>query len=747
MGLNDTLKELRRATYIGKDFNTYVTEVAQFIKQQFGQQTFNDFVESDLGIMFLELVAFANSTLSFYLDLQSGESYLDTAKLRNSVVRLTRNIGFKMTGAIPATAAIQISQQLPKAFEVPIAAGTQLTSKPGLIFETIADVLFRKLENLTGTFILTKNSNIIQCFGDAIGVEVIFGPNGEAETVVKLQGDIDSAYRRVIGINTVSSPRQIIVQSPFPPSIFSTTVVFLQNDSFGAVGNVPITETVVNPGFLVSGMASGGPAFKSIGSITAILGNLLVDGQTFTLNDGFNPAKTFEFDNNSVTVPGNVPVVFNVSMTAAQVAASIFSAINAVTVGLQITASFSSVSTVGNPLTAGDVGPKTVIVHEGQTLEEIFLSTGQPNQFFRLQALPSQMMISEGTVKVFVSNVPWVETEFIAFVQEDIFEAQLASVPPLVRFGDSVSGNIPALNADVRVTYFSTNGVNGNIPSDQITGFRFALVVNFQSVPDAEIVQLDPASGGTDFFSLSKAKSLAPFVFKSLDRAVTEEDYSALSNTFTDPNAGAVGKARAIIVRSIEDDFVLLNFLNQMDGLVPNALIQNIKNYWNGAVSGSCEANIVQIGVLTIDANGRYRAPSAGLLQGLTDFLEVRKEATVDVLAFDGSVFIVPLDINIEVELTIGFTTAAVSTSVQSALREFLATLNFGDAVRLGDLYQIVEAVDGVKFSRISFVFPVDAGSGVPIPGLEPAYFDETDLIVGKLQIVEPRNLNVSFLG
>lgn len=747
MSLDDTLKELRRATYIGKDFNTYVSEVAQFIKQQFGQQTFNDFVESDLGIMFLELVAFANSTLSFYLDLQSGESYLDTAKLRNSVVRLTRNIGFKMTGAIPATAAISVSQQLPKAFDVPINAGTQLTSKPGFVFETVSDILFKKLKNLTGTFILTKNSNIIQCYGDNIGTEVLFGPNGEAETVVKLESDPDTAYRRVIALNTSSFPHQIIIQSPFPPSIFSTTVVFLQNDNSGVTGNVPITETVSNVGFIVSGMAGGGPSFKAIGSITAISGNLLVDGETFTISDGFNPPKTFEFDNNSSTLPGNIPVVFNPAMTAAQVATAILNAINSVTTGLQVTASFSSISSGPNPLIDGDVGPKTVVVREGQTLEETFLSNGQPNQFFRLQQLPDNMMISEGTVNVFVSNVQWVEVKFIDFVQADIFEAQLASVPPLVRFGDGVSGNIPAENADVRVTYFATDGVNGNVPSDQITAFRFPVVVNFQSVPDIQVTQPDPASGGEDFFSLSKAKALAPFVFKSLDRAVTEEDYTALSNTFTDINAGAVGKARAIIVRSIDDDFVLQNFLNQMNGLVPNALIQNIKNYWNGAISGSCEANIVQVGVLTIDASGRYRAPSAGLLQGLTNFLNDRKEATVDVFAFDGSSLIIPLDLNIEVELAVGFSTSAIVTSVQTALSVFLRSLNFGDPVRLGDLYQVVEGLDGVNFSRISFLFPTDPGSGVPIPGSEPAFFDETDLIVGKLQIVEPRNLNVVFIS
>ena len=116
-------------------------------------------------------------------------------------------------------------------------------------------------------------------------------------------------------------------------------------------------------------------------------------------------------------------------------------------------------------------------------------------------------------------------------------------------------------------------------------------------------------------------------------------------------------------------------------------------------------------------------------------------------LAFDGSVFIIPIDLNIEIELNTGFSTTAVATSVQSAVSTFLYSLNFGDPIHLGDLYQVVVAVDGVNFSRISFLFPVNPGSGVPIPGLEPAHYDETDLVVGKFQIVEPRNLNVVFLG
>jgi len=54
----------------------------------------------------------------------------------------------------------------------------------------------------------------------------------------------------------------------------------------------------------------------STGSVTVVTGSSMVDGETFTLNDGVNPAITFEFDSNgSVSVwdgdpSNNVPIVF-----------------------------------------------------------------------------------------------------------------------------------------------------------------------------------------------------------------------------------------------------------------------------------------------------------------------------------------------------------------------------------------------------------------------------------------------------
>jgi hypothetical protein len=170
-------------------------------------------------------------------------------------------------------------------------------------------------------------------------------------------------------------------------------------------------------------------------------------------------------------------------------------------------------------------------------------------------------------------------------------------------------------------------------------------------------------------------------------------------------------------------------------------------SYWDETVSGTCKANIVQVAVLATDSYGRYRSPSAALLTALNEYLDERKEATVDVIAFDGVVYIVPVDIRIEIERETGFTKENVYSNMSTAVANYMKTLNTGDPLRLGDLYQTTEGVDGVSFSRIAIVSPADTTpSGAPIPGYEPAYYDETDLIVGALQTVEARDIQIVFL-
>lgn len=105
------------------------------------------------------------------------------------------------------------------------------------------------------------------------------------------------------------------------------------------------------------------------GSITAVAGASLVDGEIFTLNDGTNTPTIFEFDSGGGVTGGHVAVAFTGGDSAATVAAAIRSAINGVGGTLLITAGTVTGSTV--PLTNDVVGAQG-----NQTITETVVNSG-----------------------------------------------------------------------------------------------------------------------------------------------------------------------------------------------------------------------------------------------------------------------------------------------------------------------------------------------------------------------------------
>jgi len=67
------------------------------------------FVESDLGIMFIELVAYMGSVMSMKADMLANENFLATANQRASVKKLLELIGVRMRGPLSAAADAQIT--------------------------------------------------------------------------------------------------------------------------------------------------------------------------------------------------------------------------------------------------------------------------------------------------------------------------------------------------------------------------------------------------------------------------------------------------------------------------------------------------------------------------------------------------------------------------------------------------------------------------------------------------------------
>tara|TARA_Y100000310_G_scaffold230794_1_gene233321 strand:+ start:29188 stop:30990 length:1803 start_codon:yes stop_codon:yes gene_type:complete len=91
-------KKLQPINYTSRDFESIRRDLENYAKRYY-PNTYQDFNEASFGSLVLDTVAYVGDILSFYLDYQTNESFLDTAIEYNNVVRLARQMGYKLNTA------------------------------------------------------------------------------------------------------------------------------------------------------------------------------------------------------------------------------------------------------------------------------------------------------------------------------------------------------------------------------------------------------------------------------------------------------------------------------------------------------------------------------------------------------------------------------------------------------------------------------------------------------------------------
>ena len=84
--------------YSSRDFNSIKEELVAYAKRYYSN-TFKDFNDASFGSLMLDTVAYVGDVLSFYVDFQANESFLDSAIQFDSVIRLGRQLGYKFQGS------------------------------------------------------------------------------------------------------------------------------------------------------------------------------------------------------------------------------------------------------------------------------------------------------------------------------------------------------------------------------------------------------------------------------------------------------------------------------------------------------------------------------------------------------------------------------------------------------------------------------------------------------------------------
>ena len=92
----------RNINYINKEFSEYRSQLINY-SQTYFPTTYTDFTETSPGMMFIEQAAYVSDVLSFYLDNQVQENFLQYARQNSNLYDLAYMWGYKpkATGLAP----------------------------------------------------------------------------------------------------------------------------------------------------------------------------------------------------------------------------------------------------------------------------------------------------------------------------------------------------------------------------------------------------------------------------------------------------------------------------------------------------------------------------------------------------------------------------------------------------------------------------------------------------------------------
>jgi hypothetical protein len=164
------VKYKKSLSYLQKDFESFRNELTLYARQHYSDKII-DFSESSLAGLFIDLAAYVGDSLSFYLDHQFNELFIDSAVESDNIERLIRLQGVELRGPSAALVELDIEIEVPsilnngeyipdQSYLPTIKSNSVFSNNSGAEFTLIDDVDFNEKDennNITAEIV----SNVI----------------------------------------------------------------------------------------------------------------------------------------------------------------------------------------------------------------------------------------------------------------------------------------------------------------------------------------------------------------------------------------------------------------------------------------------------------------------------------------------------------------------------------------------------------------------------------------------------------
>jgi len=192
--------------YTSRDYNSIKNDLLEHAKRYY-PDTYQDFNDASFGSLMFDTVAYVGDILSFYLDYQANETFLDTASEYSNIIRHARRMGYDpYASAVATTGRCQFFITVPanaaatgpdEAYMPILQRGAKLISKSGAFFTLEEDVDFG-----------ANNTEIIVASSDVNGSPTFYA--------IKATGLVLSGieYQSEIPVGDFKPFRRVQIQEP-----------------------------------------------------------------------------------------------------------------------------------------------------------------------------------------------------------------------------------------------------------------------------------------------------------------------------------------------------------------------------------------------------------------------------------------------------------------------------------------------------------------------------------------------------
>ena len=142
----------RDINYLSKDFDSIKSDLMDYVKRHFPSD-WRDFNDASGGMALLELIAYVGDILTFNIDRQVNEAYINRAVEIKNIISLAQNFGYKPNNTTPAVVNLAVSADFANTtsaeslFTMKKGATVLTNYEPVVAFETLSDVDFSNPAN------------------------------------------------------------------------------------------------------------------------------------------------------------------------------------------------------------------------------------------------------------------------------------------------------------------------------------------------------------------------------------------------------------------------------------------------------------------------------------------------------------------------------------------------------------------------------------------------------------------------